>query len=390
MNRQAMRNETYRAKLQQYPPELSRPKLQRDNTNSSGQVPKVNQNTPRNLIKQKACAGRITSKRSASADLEHVVRALVDAVEVPQREPPAEGGADLQRAAEHEERAAAVHGRDAVEVVRGGELRFGGRALLEQVPGAPGECVLVGADDDGTGRGGEGRRHQPPAWPRSPPPQSRRRDCAGLEEKHLDSWRRGGSWGMRILGTEIFGRSWSEAGSEEDETGETDGIGAKWSSSVCNGMIFCGSAFSGANSTSERAARIFWSACRTARNEKHAGGAGGDTTARSATHEIYASEDHDETCLVPDSELCYPLPLAVGRITARAGEQMAIVAVLVAPTASSVGPRRRWPAAATSSSAASGVDLKALQAAIDKVSAEREWQSQHRLSDCCLASNLMG
>jgi hypothetical protein len=38
MNRQAMRNETYRAKLQQYPPELSRPKLQRDNTNSSGQV----------------------------------------------------------------------------------------------------------------------------------------------------------------------------------------------------------------------------------------------------------------------------------------------------------------------------------------------------------------
>jgi hypothetical protein len=69
---------------------------------------------------------------------------------------------------------------------------------------------------------------------------------------------------------------------------------------------------------------------------------------------------------------------------------MAIVAVLVAPTASSVGPRRRWPAAATSSSAASGVDLKALQAAIDKVSAEREWQSQHRLSDCCLASNLMG
>jgi hypothetical protein len=49
---------------------------------------------------------------------------------------------------------------------------------------------------------------------------------------------------------------------------------------------------------------------------------------------------------------------------------MAIVAVLVAPTASYVGPRRRWRAAAASSSAASGVDLKALQAAIDKVSAE--------------------
>ena len=29
MNRQAMENETYRTKLQQYPPELSRPKLQR-------------------------------------------------------------------------------------------------------------------------------------------------------------------------------------------------------------------------------------------------------------------------------------------------------------------------------------------------------------------------
>jgi hypothetical protein len=162
------------------------------------------------LIKQKACAGRITSKRSASADLEHVVRALVDAVEVPQREPPAEGGADLQRAAEHEERAAAVHGRDAGEVVRGGEFRFGGRALLEQVPGAPGEGVLVGGDDDGTGRGGEGRWNQPPAWPR-PPQQSRRRDCAGLEEKHLDSWRRGGSGAIRI-GNGDFERRLGQAG----------------------------------------------------------------------------------------------------------------------------------------------------------------------------------
>lgn len=60
----------------------------------------------------------------------------------------------------------------------------------------------------------------------------------------------------------------------------------------------------------------------------------------------------------------------VGRRTARTGEPMAIVAILVAPTASYVGPRRRWRAAAASSSAASGVDLKALQAAIDKVSAE--------------------
>jgi len=48
---------------------------------------------------------------------------------------------------------------------------------------------------------------------------------------------------------------------------------------------------------------------------------------------------------------------------------MAIVAVLVAPTtASSSAPRRCWRAAAASSSAASGVELKALQAAIDKVS----------------------
>ncbi|CAN6250341.1 unnamed protein product [Urochloa humidicola] len=44
---------------------------------------------------------------------------------------------------------------------------------------------------------------------------------------------------------------------------------------------------------------------------------------------------------------------------------MAIVAMLVAPSAA---PRRCWRAAAASSSAASGVDLKALQAAIDKTS----------------------
>ncbi|KAG2575105.1 uncharacterized protein LOC120641932 isoform X2 [Panicum virgatum] len=48
---------------------------------------------------------------------------------------------------------------------------------------------------------------------------------------------------------------------------------------------------------------------------------------------------------------------------------MAIVAVLVAPTTpSSSAPRRCWRAAAASSSAASGVELKALQAAIDKKS----------------------
>lgn len=53
---------------------------------------------------------------------------------------------------------------------------------------------------------------------------------------------------------------------------------------------------------------------------------------------------------------------------------MAIVAALVAPTANprnplklSAAPHRHWRAAAASSSAASGVDLKALQSAIDKV-----------------------
>jgi len=119
------------------------------------------------------------------ADLEHVVGALVDAVEVAQREPPAEGGADLQRATEYEERAAAVHGGDAREVVRAGELRLGGRALLEQVPGAPGEGILIGVDGDGAGRRGERRRRQSPARPgrrwRWPLSQSGRRDCAGLE-----------------------------------------------------------------------------------------------------------------------------------------------------------------------------------------------------------------
>jgi hypothetical protein len=164
------------------------------------------------------------------------------------------------------------------------------------------------------------------------------------------------------LGTEALSGA---AASGEDETGETDGIGigAKWSSSVCNGVIFCGSAFSGANSTSERAAQNLRKS-ENRRRRRHDG-------TFSGARNLRLSEDHDETCLVPDSsELCYPIPLAVGRRTARTGEPMAIVAVLVAPTASYVGPRRRWRAAAASSSAASGVDLKALQAAIDKVSAE--------------------
>lgn len=67
---------------------------------------------------------------------------------------------------------------------------------------------------------------------------------------------------------------------------------------------------------------------------------------------------------------CYPLPLAVGRRRTARGEPsaMAIVYVLVAPIASSVVARRGCRAGAASSSAASGVDLKALQASIDKVS----------------------
>jgi hypothetical protein len=46
---------------------------------------------------------------------------------------------------------------------------------------------------------------------------------------------------------------------------------------------------------------------------------------------------------------------------------MATVAALFVPTASSAVKQRRWRAAAASSSAASGVDLKALESAIDKV-----------------------
>ncbi|PAN40355.1 hypothetical protein GQ55_7G302200 [Panicum hallii var. hallii] len=61
---------------------------------------------------------------------------------------------------------------------------------------------------------------------------------------------------------------------------------------------------------------------------------------------------------------------------------MAIVAVLVAPTtASSSAPRRCWRAAAASSSAASGVDLKALQAAIDKKSSDDVKQALDQLRE---------
>ncbi|CAO2036697.1 unnamed protein product [Urochloa humidicola] len=61
---------------------------------------------------------------------------------------------------------------------------------------------------------------------------------------------------------------------------------------------------------------------------------------------------------------------------------MAIVAVLVAPsTASSAAPRRCWRAAAASSSAASGVDLKALQAAIDKKSSDDVKQALDQLRE---------
>ncbi|TKW06868.1 hypothetical protein SEVIR_7G268850v4 [Setaria viridis] len=57
---------------------------------------------------------------------------------------------------------------------------------------------------------------------------------------------------------------------------------------------------------------------------------------------------------------------------------MAIVAVLVAPT---TAPRRCWRAAAASSSAASGVDLKALQAAIDKKSSDDVKQALDQLRE---------
>ncbi|KAF8651318.1 hypothetical protein HU200_063574 [Digitaria exilis] len=63
---------------------------------------------------------------------------------------------------------------------------------------------------------------------------------------------------------------------------------------------------------------------------------------------------------------------------------MAIVAVLVAasPTAgSSAAPRRCWRAATASSSAASGVDLKALQDAIDKKSSDEVKQALDQLRE---------
>ncbi|KAF8660167.1 hypothetical protein HU200_057732 [Digitaria exilis] len=63
---------------------------------------------------------------------------------------------------------------------------------------------------------------------------------------------------------------------------------------------------------------------------------------------------------------------------------MAIVAVLVAasPAAgSSAAPRRCWRAAAASSSAASGVDLKALQDAIDKKSSDDVKQALDQLRE---------
>jgi len=79
-------------------------------------------------------------------------------------------------------------------------------------------------------------------------------------------------------------------------------------------MIFCGSAFFGANSTSKRAARIFWSACR---NGKHAGSAAAQEVTRRRVQRRTKSTPQKIT--TKDSELCYPLPLAVGRRTARAG-----------------------------------------------------------------------
>jgi hypothetical protein len=53
MNKQALGNNTYRAEFQQYPPELSRPKLHRH------QIIGEPKSTASNSIKQQACAGPI-------------------------------------------------------------------------------------------------------------------------------------------------------------------------------------------------------------------------------------------------------------------------------------------------------------------------------------------
>lgn len=144
------------------------------------------------------------------ADLERVVGALVDAVEVSQRKPSAEGGANLQCPPDHEERPAAVDGADAGEIVSRGELPLGRRALLEEVPGAPGERVLVGAtnavDRGGGGGGGERRKRRPPTttttarrWDPDGGLESPRRSWSGertrMEQKHLETW---GSQGLEI------------------------------------------------------------------------------------------------------------------------------------------------------------------------------------------------
>ncbi|GJN26275.1 hypothetical protein PR202_gb14196 [Eleusine coracana subsp. coracana] len=60
---------------------------------------------------------------------------------------------------------------------------------------------------------------------------------------------------------------------------------------------------------------------------------------------------------------------------------MAIVAALIAPAANSAVQQRRWRAAAASSSAASGVDLKALESAIDKKSSDDVKQALDQLRE---------
>ncbi|KAK3143584.1 hypothetical protein QOZ80_4AG0302150 [Eleusine coracana subsp. coracana] len=60
---------------------------------------------------------------------------------------------------------------------------------------------------------------------------------------------------------------------------------------------------------------------------------------------------------------------------------MAIVAALFAPAANSAVQQHRWRAAAASSSAASGVDLKALESAIDKKSSDDVKQALDQLRE---------
>lgn len=103
--------ESYRAKLQQNCAQLGRPSLQPNNKNSKRIPSKEPKKTNRN--------------QEDGTRLKHLIRAIRDAVEVPHRDPPAEGGADLEESSQDQEGLPAVDGGDQRQVVRVQELGLG-------------------------------------------------------------------------------------------------------------------------------------------------------------------------------------------------------------------------------------------------------------------------